>query len=117
MKKILMVEDIPIIQKLYKDKLSEAFVVDVVPNGKAALDALAEEEYDFILLDMLLPEINGEEFLAEYQKLDSNAKVIVLSDFDYPQTVERAKSLGVTDYLLKVENEPSKLLEKLKSYD
>lgn len=115
-KKVLLIEDFPVIQKLYSQPLaSHGFDVDIARDGKDALDLVAKNEYDFILLDLLLPNVNGIEFLEKYQDRPQHTKIIILSDFNEERTVERAKSLGVHSYFIKAENTPSQLIEKLKS--
>ncbi len=117
MKKVLLVEDFPVIQELYSDYLEDhGYSVDVVSNGKIALEKVKITEYDFILLDLLLPEINGIEFLEKYTERAEGLKILVLSDFNKEETYNRAFELGVDDYLIKAENTPSELLEKLNKY-
>lgn len=112
--KILYVEDYPIIQSMYTDVLTAAgFEVDSVNDGKAALAKVADKSYDLILLDLLLPHVTGTEFLHEYVKSNDPAHVVVLTDFDKPETVEEVKSLGVKHYWIKVENTPHLLVQRL----
>lgn len=117
-KRILLIEDYPVVQELYGNALEQAgFVVDVAGDGSAALDVLKDEkkQFDYILVDMLLPQVSGSEFLEQYKKRE-NTKVIVLSDFSDPYTVDKAFKLGVHNYWLKAENAPSQLAEKLTNY-
>lgn len=112
---ILYVEDYPVIQQMYHDVLkSHGFEVDVANDGKQALAKLAENTYDIVLLDLLLPEVTGVEFLRELRKgTHKDQAVIVLSDFDKPEMVEEVKQLGVKYYWIKVENTPHLLAERL----
>lgn len=117
-KHILLVEDYPVVQELYGKALQRAgFIVDVVGDGSAALEILKDgkKRYDYILLDMLLPQISGSEFLELYTDR-SNGKIIVLSDFSESYTVDKAFKLGVHNYWLKAEHAPSQLVEKLINY-
>ncbi len=116
--RILYVEDYPVVQQMYIDVLKKYnYPVDVASDGKEALAKVQEKEYDLILLDLLLPQMSGIEFLEKYRKLDQpdkkQAKVIVLSDFDNPQTVKQAQDLKVDDYWIKVENTPYLLAENI----
>jgi CheY-like chemotaxis protein len=112
--KVLYVEDYPVIQAMYHDVLkSHGFSVDVASDGKEALAKLADNSYDVILLDLLLPNVTGVEFLREYIKNHPPASVVVLTDFDKPETVEEVKGLGVKHYWIKVENTPHLLAERL----
>jgi DNA-binding response OmpR family regulator len=113
-KKILYVEDYPVIQTMYTDVLKTAgFDVDSVGDGKEALEKVKDNEYDLILLDLLLPQVTGVEFLREFTKKDTKTLVAVLTDFDKPETVEEVKSLGVKHYWIKVENTPHLLAQRV----
>ena len=112
--KILYVEDYPVVQAMYLDVLKKHnFAVDAVNDGKEALQKAAKNEYDVVLLDLLLPQVSGVEFLREFRKTHPDTEVIVLSDFDYPETVKEIASLGVKHYWIKVDNTPHVMAEKL----
>lgn len=116
-KKILFIEDFPVIQNLYGDYLKDnGFDVDLASDGKEGLEKVKGATYDFVLVDLLLPNVNGIEFLEKFSDRPANTKVIVLSDFNEPKTYERAHQLGISGYLIKAENTPSQLLEKLNKY-
>ncbi len=113
-KRILMVEDFPVMQKFYKDALEKAgYELTIAEDGQQALDAVTKSDYDVILLDMLLPNMNGIEFLEQYQGRPESTRIIILSDFAEPSRIERAKELGVQDYLIKSDYPPSELVTKL----
>lgn len=117
-KKVLMIEDFPVMQKFYKDALEKAgYELDIASDGKQALQKVATTAYDVILLDMLLPNMNGIEFLEQYQDRPSSTHIIILSDFSESSRIERAKELGVTDYLIKSDFPPSELVKKLAELD
>lgn len=114
---ILLVEDYPVIQDLYADALKkEGFSVDVVSDGGDALEKVKDKEYDFIVLDLLLPETSGIEFMESFENPEQT-KVVVLSDFAYQRTVDKAYKLGVDNYWMKSENTPSQLAKKLANYE
>lgn len=116
MNKLLLIEDYPVIQDMYGTVLrQEGFEVDVVNDGKAALEKVAQSHYDLVLLDMLLPETNGIEFLKQFKER-GDTKIVALSDFDYKDTVKEAFALGVSKYWIKVENTPHVLAAKLKAF-
>lgn len=117
-KRILLIEDYPVVQELYGNALKQAgFDVEIVGDGSTALDILkdAKKQFDYILTDMLLPQVSGSQFLEQFTNRDAT-KVIVLSDFSDPYTVDKAFKLGVHNYWLKAENTPSQLAEKLTNY-
>lgn len=112
--RILYVEDYPVIQTMYVDVLkSHGFSIDVASDGKQALEKVAEHAYDIVLLDLLLPNVTGMEFLREYIKNNSPLNVVILTDFDKPETVDEVKGLGVKHFWIKVENTPHLLAERL----
>lgn len=114
MKKVLMVEDFPVMQKFYKDALEKAgYQLDIAGDGQQALEKVTEADYDLILLDMLLPNMNGIEFLEAYQDRPETTKIIMLSDFTEQSRIERAKELGASEYLVKSDYPPSELVKKL----
>ena len=65
---------------------------------------------------MLLPSMNGIEFLEQYQTRPDHTVIIALSDFTEPGRINRAKELGVSEYWTKFDNVPSALIEKLDNY-
>ncbi len=112
--RILYVEDYPVVQQMYVDVLNKNdYEVDIASDGNEALSKAKENEYDLILLDLLLPQMTGIEFLEHYRKLNKSSKVIVLSDFDSPESIKRATELGIDGYWIKVENTPYLLVEKI----
>lgn len=112
--KILYVEDYPVIQTMYTDVLrAKGFEVDSVGDGKAALEKVATTKYDVILLDLLLPNVTGVEFLREFVKTNDISTVVVLTDFDKPETVNEVTNLGVKRYWIKVDNTPHLLAQRL----
>lgn len=115
--RILYIEDYPVVQIMYVEVLQKHFDVDVASDGKIALEKIKLQHYDVILLDLLLPNVTGVEFLREYtkgdHKQDETTRVIVLSDFDNPDTQNEVAAFGVKDYWIKVENTPYLLVEKL----
>jgi two-component system, response regulator YesN len=114
--RILYIEDYPVVQTMYVEALrSHGFTIDVASDGKAALELVAANSYDVILLDLLLPQVTGLEFLREFRAKDYPGEVVVLSDFDNPGTVKDVTDLGVTNYWIKVENTPHLLAERLDS--
>jgi CheY-like chemotaxis protein len=113
-KHILMVEDFPVMQRFYKDALERAgYQLSIASNGEEALAMVATTDYDIILLDLLLPKLNGIEFLERYRNRPAGTKIIVLTDFSDAGRMERARELNISDYLIKSEYPPSELVKKL----
>lgn len=113
---ILYVEDYPVVQAMYHDALrSKGFNVEVAKDGKEALEKVASTHYDIILLDLLLPNVTGMEFLREFRAKEYQGLVIILSDFDNASTVSEAGRLGIKNYWIKVDNTPHVLADRLEA--
>ena len=117
MKKILIVEDEPLIAELMQRRLQdEGYYAFVARDGEDALKQIREERPDLILLDIILPRLNGFGVLAELEK-DEELKlipVIVISNSGEPEEIERAKAAGVRDWLVKTDFDPKEVLEKVR---
>lgn len=118
MGKILVVEDDPVIRAAYKEVLqSEGHQVFEAENGQKALTSVAKISPDLILLDILLPEMSGLEFLRHYRKETPNpAEVLVLTNVDHPETAREAKDLGARDYLRKSDYSMRQLAEVIDQF-
>ena len=100
--KILLVEDSERLQRSLKAGLQKSgFCVDQAFDGKQALAFVASNEYEIIILDLMLPEIDGLTVLAKIRKQGNNTHVLILSAND--ATADRVKGLdlGADDYLVK----------------
>lgn len=119
MKKILIVEDDVFLGDILNQKIQrENFNVCLVKDGKEGYEQMTKFEPDLILLDILLPGMNGYEFLEKKQK-DENFKdipVIVISNSGQPVEVDRTTALGVKDYLIKALFNPAELMLKVRKY-
>ena len=116
MKKVLIVEDEELIGGLLQRKLrQEGYYASVAIDGEAALRQIREEKPDIVLLDIVLPRLNGFEVLSELKKDEAlrQIPVIIISNSGQPAEIERAKELGVRDWLVKTEFDPQEVLEKV----
>jgi two-component system, NtrC family, response regulator AtoC len=106
--KILVVDDEPSIRKYLQTLLEvDGFGVQSVPSGKEALERVgAGERPDFIILDVLMPEIDGLETLRRLMQIDHSLNVIMLSCSNEVNTVVEAIRLGALDYLTKPFEKP-----------
>lgn len=103
-KKILLVEDDTALLAVYRSRLElEGFVVSEVHNGEDALSAVVDVRPDLILLDVMIPKISGFDVLDILRNTPdtTNVRVIMLTALSQPKDKERAKQLGVDDYLVK----------------
>ncbi len=117
---ILYVEDYPVVQQIYLDVLTkEGFDVTVAADGKQATELSQKQSYDVILVDLLLPQVNGVDFLKAYRKDHPKEKdtalIVVLTDFDSPHSMEDIKNLDVEHYWIKVEHTPHTVADKIKA--
>lgn len=113
-KKVLIVDDEQLIADAYELVLSKAgYKVFTADRGEAGLKIVEAEDPDIVLLDMLMPEMNGIDFLKILQekKLLSGRKIIAFSNIENPEVVSAAKKMGVMDYLLKVNYTPKEVTE------
>lgn len=119
-KKILVVEDEPDALSIYQDILNGAgFESQGATNGKAALAMLEESSFDLILLDIIMPEMDGLETLMHIKKFPAKygeAKVLMLSNIGGDIAIDKAMSVGADGYLLKSETEPADLLSIVNKY-
>ena len=116
--KILLVEDDKFLSVALGDKLTrEGFTMIKAVNGQEALAKVQSQRPDLILLDLMMPQKNGFEVLAEL-KLDETTKnipVIILSNLGQEADIKKAKELGVREYLVKSDVEMKTVVEKIKA--
>jgi DNA-binding response OmpR family regulator len=117
-KKILVVEDDRFLRELIKRKLvGENFEVREAFDGEEALRKVKEEKPDLILLDLILPSIDGFEVLARLKEDPNFAPipVIILSNLGQREEIEKGLKLGAIDYLVKAHFTPGEIIEKVKN--
>jgi len=111
--KILIVEDEPIHLNVMKAKLEyEGYEISVATDGEMGLNMIKSQKPDLVLLDIILPKMNGFEILENLKKEGFKPPIIVVSNSGQPVEVDRALKLGAVDYLVKAEFNPSDVLEK-----
>lgn len=116
--RILLVEDDQFFQKFYALKLTESgFTVDVASNGSEGLTKARSEKPDLILLDLIMPVMDGFTVLEELGKdpILKTVPVLVFSTLGQEQDVSRAKALGAKDYVNKTFFDFEKLRLKIQS--
>lgn len=117
MKSILLVEDDPFLIDIYSQKLTKAgFKVEVAKNGKSALESLQKRKPQLVILDIVLPGIEGWEVLRKIKKDRSlaNLKVVILSNLGQKEEVEKGLKLGAVKYLIKAHYTPSEVVREIK---
>lgn len=117
MSKILLIEDDKFLRELIIQKLGrEGYEVAEAPEGEAGLLKMKEEKPDLVLLDLILPGIDGFEVLNRMKK-DPDLKstpVIILSNLGQRDDVQKGVDLGAEDYLIKAHFTPGEIVEKIK---
>lgn len=115
--KILFVEDDPSVAAMYRMRFElDGYAVDVAEDGLSALEKARSMRPDVIFLDIRLPKLDGIGFL-EALRNDARTKdlrVIILSNWNEPELVERGASLGALDHLIKSQTTPASLAKRLK---
>lgn len=119
-KTILVVEDDKFLVKVYQVKFEkEGFEVWIAADGKEAMDFLEKEDMpDIILLDLMLPIVNGFEVLTAIKKKEKwkNIPVIILSNLGQVSDVKKAKDLGAIEYIIKSNSKINDIVDKVKQY-
>lgn len=116
-KKILLVEDEPIAQTLYQNRLQrEGFQISFAEDGEVALSALAKEKPDLVVLDLMLPKVNGPEVLKHIrtQELLKSTPVLIISNAYMSELSQKAMESGATRGMLKTECTPARLVETVR---
>jgi len=119
-KKILYIEDDPILQKTLGRKLKvEGFKVISALDGKEGLMLVQKERPDLVLLDLILPQMGGVEFLKELRKNEKtkDIPVVVLTNVSKEiEKIQQILELGIRGYLVKSEYSLEEIVEKIKEF-
>lgn len=117
--KVLVIEDDVTMREIVVHKLStNGFDVVEAGDGKAAIEAWKKEKPDIVLLDLMLPEMDGFQILETVRKTNdadvAHASVMVLSNLFGKEDIKRAKSLNIEDFLVKAYYTTEEILTKVK---
>jgi CheY-like chemotaxis protein len=119
MAKIMLVEDDAILVEMYQAKFElEGHEVSVATNGEECLALLEQQTPELILLDILMPKINGFHVLKEIKKQPHLRQIPIilltnLGEAEVDMNKELAGALGVSDYLIKSHHTPDEVVEKV----
>lgn len=117
-KKILIIEDDKFLRELIARKLTdEGFEISEAVDGEDGIKKLKEAKPDLVLLDLILPSIDGFEVLSKVKEDESIASIpiIILSNLGQKEEVEKGLDLGAVDYLIKAHFTPGEIVEKIKN--
>lgn len=115
-KNILLVEDDPLLVDIYSTKLQNSgFEVRVADNGDKVFAAVKEKKPDLILLDIVLPHMDGWDILQRLseQKEMKGVPIVILSNLGQKEEVEKGLRLGAAKYLIKAYYTPSEIVEEV----
>src|SRR5687767_777301 len=116
MKKILIVEDDPIVAHIYKTRLErEHYEVDIATDGQSGCSQTEEFQPDAVLLDLMLPRMNGVDVLKKIRSLSQFQKtpVIVFTNAYVPTMINEAYQAGATQVFNKATLTPRQILDAL----
>lgn len=117
MPKIAIVEDDLAIAQMYRMKFeAEGYRVDIAENGKLGLALCEQMKPDLVLLDLMMPEMNGDEMLEKLRATDwgKDTKVIILTNVGEQEAPDKLKNLRVRAYIVKAEMTPKQVAELAK---
>jgi DNA-binding response OmpR family regulator len=117
-KKILIVEDDKFLRELISMKLQkEGYTIIEAVDGEEGEKKIKEEKPDLILLDLILPGIDGFEVLSRIKEdpTVSSIPVIILSNLGQKEEIEKGLKLGAIDFLVKAHFTPGEIIEKIKN--
>lgn len=115
-KKVLIIEDDPFIADVYVLKLeSEGYDVDTAPDGLKGLDAIKKKKYDIILLDILMPNMDGFKVLEQIKMIPGFSKVpvIILTNLSQKKDIQKGIDLGASDYIIKTKFTPTEVVKTI----
>jgi DNA-binding response OmpR family regulator len=117
MKTVLIVEDYESIKNLYTEAfLLAGYTVDTADSGDAGLKKTQEREFDIIILDMLMLELSGLDFLKAFVPAKHpNTLIVVVSNLNSPNIIEKVRAEGVTNYLIKSDHTPKELVDAVQA--
>ena len=117
-KNILIVEDDKFLRELIVQKLlKEGYAVSEAIDGEEGIKKIKGEKPDLVLLDLILPGIDGFEVLSQMKNEpgSSSIPVIILSNLGQKEDVEKGLKLGAVDYLIKAHFTPGEIIDKIKA--
>lgn len=117
-KKILLVEDEDFIRELYVRQLTkEGFLVKSAIDGQSGLNMLKSEPFDLLLLDIMLPGMNGLQLLREFKTQNPNSPMItiLLTNLGQEAVIKEGFELGAQAYLIKASYTPDQVVNEVKN--
>lgn len=116
--KILLVEDDEMISGMYKTKLTQdGYEIALAVNGIEAIEMVDKEKPDLILLDVIMPGVDGFSVLENFrQEKKIKTPIIMLTNLGTEEDRKKGETLGATGYLIKASLTPAQLSAEIKKY-
>lgn len=117
MTNIAIIEDDPVISQMYRMKFeADGFNVQLATNGKRGVALVEDMKPDIILLDVQMPEMTGDEALAEIRKQPwgKDIPVIILTNLGEEEAPRSIRNLGIHSYIVKAELTPRQVVQRVK---
>lgn len=119
-KRILIVEDDQFLREFYQELLTdEGYLVDPAADGDIALQKIQSNQYDLILLDIMLPKRDGVQILRDLKvspPKSADTSIVVLTNLGQDLVIKQCFDLGAKGYLIKSALNPDQVLTEIKSY-
>ena len=115
-KKLLLVEDeAPLANVLMLELKNDGFSVEHVDNGKDAIAKTKKSNYDLVLLDVVMPVMDGFETLEAIRKEGIDVPVIILSNISQEEEKNKAKKLGAIGYIVKSDTTLAEIIDQVRA--
>lgn len=117
-KRVLLIEDDDLLRDLYQRQLQVGdLITDAFANGKDGFAALQKNQYDLILLDIMLPDTNGLDILKTIRQgnVQPTIPIILLTNLGQESIIKQGFDLGADGYLIKASYTPDQIVEEVKN--
>lgn len=118
-KHILIVEDEEYLRDLYLQVLqSEGYEVEIAANGEEAYEKMSQKQYDLVILDVILPKMDGLQVLDKLNNegKQKNDNIVLLTNLGQDLVVAKALDFGVRGYMVKSDYTPEELVAEVRGY-
>ena len=118
--KILVVEDEEFLSDIYKEILTDAgYSVETAAEGETAYQMLSQNHYDLVLLDVMLPGMDGKEIikrLHQNKKISQQGRIVLMTNLVQDALFSEVRKWGVKDHLIKSDFDPGEFLKTVKQF-
>ncbi len=119
-KKILIVEDDQFLREFYQELLADqGYLVDVAPDGEMAVQKIQSQDYNLVLLDIMMPRKDGIGVLSDLKAKgpkSANLEIVVLTNLGQDAVIKQCFDLGASGYLIKSALNPDQVLQEIESF-